>query len=349
MKSRLTALAGLLLIATAAAHATPVADAGRLLERGNYRAAVERLRAAMPFAREQVEARFLYATALAGAGERADAIKAFEQLIADHPSRPEPYNNLAALYAAQGQLEKAKEVLERAMRTDPSYAAVYDNLSAVYVEMARASYVKALRVNEPPHAPSLQVLHALNAPDEEAALGREVVAATEAPASAPAPESKAPVVVASVPAAPVTPPVEAKPVAEPAPVVVPSPAAPPASSGAGAQQVILTTLEEWAKAWSARDVEAYLGFYAADFNPVGSQTREQWVAERRERLGKAQSIAVQLESPQVQMVNPRRAIVTLIQSYTAANYSDRTRKQFTLVKVGERWLIRNEKGLGVVR
>jgi ketosteroid isomerase-like protein len=139
---------------------------------------------------------------------------------------------------------------------------------------------------------------------------------------------------------------QAKPVQTPTPVVAkPLPPAAPSP----AQAAVLATLEEWARAWSARDVEGYLGFYATDFDPIGRQTREQWAAERRERLGAAQSIAVVLEDAEVQMADPARAVVTLVQGYTAAHYSDRTRKQFTLVKAGDRWLIRSEKSLGIVR
>ena len=406
MKARLTALAGLLLTATALQAGTdPTIEASRYLERGNYRAAVKHLHSAAPFARDQTQARFLYATALAGAGEHDKAVQMFEQLIADFPEQPEPYNNLASLYADQGQLEKAKEILERAMRTHASYAAVYDNLSTIYVEMARASYIKALRVKEAPQTPKLQLLYAVKepaVPAEAATLlataepaptptkpkvkaasvqepsqaevkapameparteATEPVMApakaeVEVPATEPAKaEVKAPAMASSEPKA------QAVPVPAPEPVQPPSNPVPPVAPTVEAQQpasVVTATpepapeaapiafLHEWAKAWSAGDVEAYLGFYAADFNAAG-QSRAQWEAERRERLGKAQNISVVLEQPQVRLVNPGRAVITLVQQYSASNYSDRTRKQFILVKVDGRWRIRNEKSLGLAR
>jgi tetratricopeptide (TPR) repeat protein len=362
MKARLTVLAGLLLgTLTAQAAVDSLSEASRFMESGNYRAAAERLRASAPFPKEQVKGRFLYATALAGAGEREKAAEMFESLIADFPDRPEPYNNLAALYAAQGQLEKAKEVLERGMRTSPSYSAVHDNLSAVYVEMARASYAKALRVNEAAHTPSLQLLYGMNGvqtvePVVVAAADPVVVEPRAAPAAAkPALAAPAPAAPAAVEAKPAVPPVAAKPVPAPVPPVAAArpPAAAPAAPvapgpAANPQAAILATLQDWTRVWSARDVEGYLGFYAADFKPV-RQSRAQWVSERRERLGNAQSITVTLEEPKVQMTGANRAIVNVVQQYSSSSYSDRTRKQLVLVKVGERWLISSEKTLGVLR
>lgn len=110
-----------------------------------------------------VRARFLRGTTLAAAGRVKEAIKIFQGLIEDHPKLPEPYNNLAALYARENRLDKAKAVLERAIRTDESYATVYENLSAIYVEMARDSYVKALRLDDNRRPLNLQLLYALHA------------------------------------------------------------------------------------------------------------------------------------------------------------------------------------------
>lgn len=336
MKSlRLTALMGLFFaVPPLAAALDPLADAGKFLEAGNYTAAVERLRQVAPFQREQIQGRFLYATALAGAGERDKAIEMFEELIADHPSRPEPYNNLAALYAAQGRLDKAKETLEKAIRTDESYSAVYDNLSTVYVEMARSSYVKALRLNETPHTPNLHLLYAMNQAGPSPAAPMAVAAA---PASA-APEG---------PAVRPAPP----PAARPQPAVADQPKGSAAAEGAGTPapaEAVEKTLRTWAREWSARDVEGYLGHYAPDFAPPGL-SRSRWETERRQRLAQAGSIEVTLEEVEVRMTGANEAVVRFVQRYASPRYSDRTRKEMTLIHSGGRWLIRGEKSLGLPR
>ncbi|MCX8018174.1 MAG: tetratricopeptide repeat protein [Rhodocyclaceae bacterium] len=61
--------------------------------------------------------------------DQPDAAKAvFQALILEHPGRPEAYNNLAVIYAAEGSLERAKGLLEFALMTHPSYATVHQNL-----------------------------------------------------------------------------------------------------------------------------------------------------------------------------------------------------------------------------
>lgn len=60
-------------------------------------------------------------------GQAADAVATFTKLTEDYPELPEPYNNLAVLYANQNQLDKARTALEMAIRTNPSYATAHEN------------------------------------------------------------------------------------------------------------------------------------------------------------------------------------------------------------------------------
>ena len=50
------------------------------------------------------QARFQRGVALAGLGRNDDAVVAFGQMTQDFPELPEPYINLAALYAERGEL-----------------------------------------------------------------------------------------------------------------------------------------------------------------------------------------------------------------------------------------------------
>ena len=76
-----------------------------------------------------------------------EAIKVFSSLSEDYPDLPEPYNNLAVLYASQGQYEKAKGALEAAIRTHPSYSTAHENLGDIYAKMASQAYGKALQLD----------------------------------------------------------------------------------------------------------------------------------------------------------------------------------------------------------
>src|SRR5699024_4432956 len=90
------------------------------------------------------DARFLRAVALAGMGRNNDAIEAFRTLARDWPDRPEPANNLAALYARQGDYEKAREWLVKALNTQAVYAVGQRNLGDEYTALAPLAYSQVL-------------------------------------------------------------------------------------------------------------------------------------------------------------------------------------------------------------
>ncbi|MBS0329096.1 MAG: tetratricopeptide repeat protein, partial [Proteobacteria bacterium] len=60
---------------------------------------------------------------------------------------PEPYNNLAVLYASQGRYELARNALEMAIRTHPDYATAHENLGDIYAKMAAIEYGKVLALD----------------------------------------------------------------------------------------------------------------------------------------------------------------------------------------------------------
>jgi Flp pilus assembly protein TadD len=91
--------------------------------------------------------RFLKGVMLAESKRTAEAIAVFTLLNEDYPELPEPYNNLAVLYAAQGQYEKARAALEAAVRGNPGYATAYENLGDVYARLASQAYAKALQLD----------------------------------------------------------------------------------------------------------------------------------------------------------------------------------------------------------
>jgi Tfp pilus assembly protein PilF len=89
--------------------------------------------------------RFIKGVIFTDMGQPAEAMAIFAQLNQDYPELPEPYNNLAVLYAGQGQFDKARTALEMAIRTNPSYATAHENLGDVYMQLAGQSYAKALQ------------------------------------------------------------------------------------------------------------------------------------------------------------------------------------------------------------
>ena len=83
---------------------------------------------------------FLQARALASQGNLARATDIYRRMTIDFPELPEPWNNLAALYAAQGRLDDARVALETALLVDPGYAAAKANLGDVYLMLAARAH-----------------------------------------------------------------------------------------------------------------------------------------------------------------------------------------------------------------
>lgn len=263
-------------------------------------------------------------------GDLAAAEKTYQTLVDDYALFPQPYNNLAAIYAKRGDLERSRDYLERAMATDESYVTVYQNLGTVYSEMARDSYGRALQFENGQQAVALQVfggarLLAVNATgSEEKTLQQQVPQPTAAPKPV---ETAQPPIVSAEPAETAT---EEE-------ILLPEPAS--------AEDF----LRRWAAAWSAQDVEAYLGYYAEEFTPSAGGSREVWATQRKSRLARPKSIDVTLSDFSMVRQADKILQIEVTQSYKSDRYADRTRKLFDLVHDGNDWQIIRERSLGRVR
>jgi Flp pilus assembly protein TadD len=94
-----------------------------------------------------LQAKFKRATLLARLNRDDAAIAAFTQLTRQYPEVPEPYNNLAALYAKHGDLAHARATLETAVAANPAFALAYQNLGAVYLQLAEQAFRQAAQRN----------------------------------------------------------------------------------------------------------------------------------------------------------------------------------------------------------
>src|SRR5262245_13261297 len=135
------------LVATFAARADDLQDASRMLRSGQHQQALERVNKILAAKPKDTQARFLKGLIFTDQGNSKDAIEIFTRLTQDYPDLPEPYNNLAVIYAAQGQYDKARLALEQSIRTHPSYATAYENLGDVYAKLASQAYDKALQID----------------------------------------------------------------------------------------------------------------------------------------------------------------------------------------------------------
>jgi tetratricopeptide (TPR) repeat protein len=106
--------------------------------------------------------RFIKAGVLSAAGRGAEALEMLTQLTRDYPELAEPWNNLAVLYAAQGQLDKAREALEMALRLNPDYAAARENLGDVLIRQAGLAWQRARQLDPASSARLTAKIDALN-------------------------------------------------------------------------------------------------------------------------------------------------------------------------------------------
>ncbi|MGE5649388.1 MAG: TolC family outer membrane protein [Bacillota bacterium] len=115
----------------------------------------------------------------------------------------------------------------------------------------------------------------------------------------------------------------------------------PTSANDVARGELLTLVTDWAKAWSARDVNAYLDFYATDFKPDNGRTLDDWIRTRRSRLRDNREISVRAESPEI-AVDGDSATVKFRQRYKSDRLADDTRKVLLLARLDGKWKIRQE-------
>ena len=353
------------------AHADDYGDVSKLMRSGKLAEAMARAESYLSTNPRDPQMRFLKGVIQRDSGKQTEAIVTFAKLSEDYPELPEPYNNLAVLYAGQSQFDKARAALEMAIRTNPSYATAHENLGDVYAKLASQAYNKALQLDGANAAvpPKLALIRELfnptvrgqrvgTAPAAASALAPAVVAAAAPPVVAAAVPAAPPAPAAKV-VAPVTPPVVVVPAppakapataAAPAPAVASPPATPPtpaapAAAGDGSAKEAEAAVRAWASAWSAKDMPGYLAAYGKDFDPPGSQSRPAWEEERRTRITGKSSINVKLENLTVS-VTGAKAVVKFRQDYKASGLSVSSRKTLDLVKAGNKWVIARETSGG---
>jgi tetratricopeptide (TPR) repeat protein len=314
-------------------HADESADVSQLLRTGKLVEAMTKADAFLAGKPNDPQMRFLKGVIQRSSGKQAEAIATFTKLTEDYPELPEPYNNLAVLYAGQGQFDKARAALEMAIRTNPSYSTAHENLGDVYARLASQAYNKALQLDGANAAvpPKLALIRELFSPGNKGQRPSVTVAAAASAAAAAVPK---PVPSATV-VAPAASPVAAPPASAPAT----KPAAGAADSAAeqAAQEAVLA----WAKAWSAKDVASYLASYSKEFAPPGKQSRAAWEDDRRKRIVGKTSISVKIDNLDV-TINGNQAVAKFRQQYHAGALSVSSRKTLHLLKTGDRWLITKE-------
>lgn len=328
------------------AQAGPLEDASQSLKAGQHAKALDLVNKHLAAQPKDARGRFLKGLIFTGMNRQGDAIAIFKKLTEDYPELPEPYNNLAVIYAQQKQYDKARDALEQAIRTHPAYATAHENLGDIYSRLASQAYGKALQIDSS-NALAQTKLALIND-----LVGTDKPAGAVAPAAAPAPtvlagtksaETAKPAEnINPAPAIAKTTAPEAKP-AEPKPVPAPAPApASAATEPAKPEGEITAAIDDWLAAWSKKDVKRYLGYYARDFTIPGKASRKDWEAERALRIGKPGKIEVSRGRLTVKLSGEDKATASFRQNYVSASFKAASNKTLHLVKRDGKWQIQQE-------
>ncbi|WP_408058560.1 YybH family protein [Undibacterium curvum] len=333
LKSLFVTSSLVLAFASSSASADEAADIGKLLRAGQTSEALQKVDAALASKPKDAQMRFLRGLILTEMNKSAEAITVFTKLTDDYPELPEPYNNLAVLYAATGQYDKARAALEMAIRTNPTYGTAHENLGDVYAKLASQSYDKALQLDSGNATAKLKLTLVKN-------LVGNTTGGTN-PRNNPAPATT---VTAAAQAKPSH--VVAKADPEPAKAENTPAKAKPAVAAAPAQDKdeddVMRAVEKWAKAWSNQETDSYLAHYAKDFQTPKGESRKAWAEERRSRIEGKGRINVKLESAKVS-VDGNSATVKFRQIYTSDRLTANSRKVLVMTKQDGKWLIKQER------
>lgn len=300
------AVAVSVILVSAPALANEIQEINQQFRKGDLNGALDRANRYLAKNPQDAQARFLKGLILADQGKTDNAITVFTGLTEDYPELPEPYNNLAVLYASQSKYEAAKNALEMAIRTHPSYATAHENLGDIYAKMASIAYDKALALdnkNATAQTKLALIQDMIGGQPRKPAAAKPVAAVTAKPA--------------------------AKPATGPAPVQDT-----PANTG------IEGAIANWAQAWSQRDVDAYLATYASDFAASG-MTRANWEIQRRARITAPKSIEVKISDLKIDQQGDT-ASATFRQAYRSDRLNSTVTKTLKLALQNGVWRIVGE-------
>ncbi|HEC15923.1 MAG TPA: tetratricopeptide repeat protein [Sedimenticola sp.] len=325
-----------------------------ILEDGRPDDAMKQLDSLLKKDPDNPEARFLKGLILVNQNKLEESIEVFEALTKDYPDLPEPYNNLAVSYSALGRFDEARKALQAAITTHPSYATAHENLGNIYAMMAAEAYDQALALDEGNHAardklalmnelfsvvPMGETLPAGAGPDTSTREEKAPSAKFNKPSSLPPEEDPE----LSIPLEAEASPEENPEPAAPATAEAPPRAAPASNTASNLDREVLATAEAWARAWSHKDLDGYLGFYhPSRFKPSKGLSRAAWEKQRRRRLSKPRFIKVTISYPAVKSLGNGRARITFTQTYRSNTYRDKTKKSLDMEKSEDGWKIVRE-------
>jgi len=120
-------------------------DVEKLVKARKFEDAVALINSQLKKTPRNVQLRFVKARVQIEMRQFNQAKKTLIEITQQFPELPEPYNNLAAIAANQGNWIEARDYLELALKLRPSYAIASANLGEIYIRLGAQAYDDAAK------------------------------------------------------------------------------------------------------------------------------------------------------------------------------------------------------------
>ena len=231
-----------------------------------------------------------------------EAINTYNDLINRHPNLPEPYNNLAVIYAERQELDLAKETLEKAIKTNSSYSVAHVNLGDIYTQMATNAYNMAFEIDKDNKIAKnkLKLITELfnyrpNTNEKSIALGKL---------------EKENIVIIT-------------------------------RSKSTDKKNIIKRIETWKTAWEDKDLDLYFDSYSENFKYPNQMSQNQWENYRSDRIVNKKNISINISNIKLKFKKDIIQAV-FYQEYKSTGYQQNSKKTLFFEFQSDDWKIIEE-------
>ena len=297
-------LIAVLLFAFAFSHYSyaDISKLNKLIEEKDYSEAKKIVEQLLDSDKENPQLLFINGVLLSELDEIDKAINVFVSLTKSHPTLPEPYNNLAVLYAQSGNFDLARTALEKSIKTHPSYATAHVNLGDLYTRMASESYNQALQIDKS-NKNAKTKLSLIKKLFNFQPIDKNIVLAQDTNKTQSFNEVK--------------------------------------DKQEDINEKIFEMIENWKNAWMSQNFDQYIGHYSDNFKNNKGMDIEKWNQFRKPRIVNKPSINIKLENIEISK-NKNLFSVSFIQIYQSGNIDSTTKKTLLIELVDGQLKIVNE-------
>lgn len=279
-----------------------ISKLNKLIEEKDYIEAKKIVQQLLDSDKENPQLLFIDGVLLSELGEIENAINVFVSLTKSHPTLPEPYNNLAVLYAQSGNFDLARTALEKSIKTHPSYATAHVNLGDLYTRMASESYNQALQIDKS-NKNAKTKLSLIKKLFNFQPIDKNIVLAQDAKKTQSFNEVK--------------------------------------NKEEDINEKIFVMIDNWKNAWMSQNFDQYIGHYSDNFKNNKGMDIEKWKQFRKPRIVNKPSINIKLENIEISK-NKNLFSVSFIQIYQSGNIDSTTKKTLLIELVDNHLKIVNE-------